>query len=327
MKGGKKMYEIMKKGSKTIDVLMNDLDERRISMLFGTLAMSSVLNQSEFLKIIEKSNLDKEAIEKFFYESLYFHIRKVISSNSILDEIKGPTKESSSLIKKKLRGELDGFCLRNKWLIDDSIKEYKENIEVGRSENFDFSITLILRRTEEGEEKRVLFKRMLKESFFENEKNTLKEIKKGITNKNIDDLMLYLGMATLEEGSIVERNDLKTKCNDIGEKQSRFLRNELKEGVISVALHSIFVQGLIISIGYKELIEMKKFEIDELENVIFEIAFFHTRLLIRNKDVINKLSGYAEEREVKNELLTELDNLAVRSGRSMKESMVEFRNA
>jgi hypothetical protein len=223
-------------------------------------------------------------------------------------------------------GELEQFSSNNVWLIEDSIREYIENIEPGRSENLDFSITLILRAAKEDETKRSLYKKMLKESFQLNEKITLKAIKERIKNKELDKLMLFLGSAIVEFGSIIEREHLNMKCNDIGKILSKFLLNESEAGEISVALNCIFVQGLIISIGYKEMIEIENYQYDELENAIFEIAFFHTRLLIRNKEVLNKLGGYSEAIEVKKELLKELNNLVLKSGRNMKKSMNEFRS-
>jgi hypothetical protein len=320
------MYEFLKVGSKAIDTIEKNLDERKISILFSALAMSTVLNHTKFLEIIENTNLDRETKEKIFYKSLYLHIRRIVSSKVILDEIKGITKDSSALIKKKMLGELEQFSSNNVWLIEDSIREYIENIEPGRSENLDFSITLILRATKEDEVKRSLYKKMLKESFQHNEKIILKAIKERIKNKELDKLMLFLGSAIVEFGSINEREHLNKKCNDIGKNLSKFLLNESEAGEISVALNCIFVQGLIISIGYKEMIEIENYQYDELENAIFEIAFFHTRLLIRNKEVLNKLGGYSEAIEVKKELLKELNNLVLKSGRNMKKSMNEFRS-
>jgi hypothetical protein len=320
------MYEFLKVGSKAIDVIEKNLDERKISVLFSALAMSTVLNHTKFLETIENTNLDRETKEKIFYKSLYLHIRRIVSSKVILDEIKSVTKDSSALIKKKLLGELEQFSLHNDWLIEDSIQEYKDNIEPGRSENLDFSITLILRATKEDEVKRSLYKKMLKESFQHNEKIILKVIKERIKNKELDKLMLFLGSAIVEFGSIIERDHLNMKCNDIGKNLSKFLLNEWDAGEISVALNFIFVQGLIISIGYKEMFEIEDYQYDELENAIFEIAFFHTRLLIRNKEVLNKLDGYSEGIEVKKELLKELDYLVLKNGRNMKKSMNEFRS-
>jgi hypothetical protein len=105
------MYEITKMGNKTIDNLKKDLEERKISMLFSTLALSTIPNHYNFLKIIDNYKLDGKTKEKLSYESLYFHIRKVISSKVILEEVKGVTKDSSSLITKKLREELERFSL------------------------------------------------------------------------------------------------------------------------------------------------------------------------------------------------------------------------
>jgi hypothetical protein len=321
------MYEITKMGNKTIDILKKDLEERKISMLFSTLALSTIPNHYNFLKIIDNYKLDGKTKEKLSYESLYFHIRKVISSKVILEEVKGVTKDSSSLITKKLREELERFSLRNKWSIEESIEEYKESIQDGRSDNLDFSITLILKRTGEKEEKRVYFKKKLKDSFNANETSTLKEVQSGIENRNLDDLMLFLGTTVINEGSVIEREQLKIKCDNISAEQAKVLTNEQKTGKISEALRSILIQGLLISVGYREMIEIKKIEKDELEKAIFEIAFFHTRLLIRNKEVSTKLGEYVPKREIKKELLSELDNLAVRIGRSMKEPMKGFRDA
>jgi hypothetical protein len=308
--------------------IKKDIESGKVSPLFGMISMSA---SSSAMVGLGKKGVDIEEMRKSFNESFFFYAILMISNKRIADRVSKITDESYQVISKKLLEELYDFTNRHNF----ELTKAKQIFMEGSRNSIGGLPLLFIERCEENTNSKKNgislvedFDRKYKEGVSKI-MLLLEESEKHLEGDKMKDLFTIQGHK--EEISVFETMKEKVSIGlNINPTLNKYLKiatKERKDEKISHLFHMLIMQGFSNSIAYIMIPQNNKMEIEQIDDALFEIAYFHMRMLINSKKLRDLISENTtkEKEEIKNSLMKELDEWILRSDKNFKKVIKEYK--